>query len=202
MLPSVQAATLEELEQQKESAHKIAQEARDMGLDENHTIIVSAKELWKEADTHITNGNYEKPMERASVKYYNENDVTMLAKLMYGEGRGIPSKTQLACVGWTVLNRVDAGMGSISQVITAPNQFYYRSSFPMVSDYGYDLKALSYDILERWNNEKNGLGSDGRVLPSNYLYYHGNGRENIFRTTYKHSTATYWNYSLPTPYDS
>lgn len=192
----VYGVTLAELDKQKETAHNIAEDARSIGLSENHPIILGAKSLWENANTRILNGEYEKP----TVKYYTDNDALMLAKLMYGEGRGIKSETQLACICWTVLNRVDAGQGSISAVITAPNQFHYSSSFPTISDWGTDLKNLAYDVLERWNNEKNGLGSNGRVLPSTYMYYHGNGRENIFRDNYSFSKANFWNYSLFSPY--
>ena len=188
--------TLAELDKQKETAHSIAEDARSLGLSEDHPIILEAKSLWEDANTRILNGEYEKP----TVKYYTDNDALMLAKLMYGEGRGIKSETQLACICWTVLNRVDAGQGSISQVITAPNQFHYSSSFPTVADSGVDLVKLANDVLERWNDEKNGLGSNGRVLPTTYMYFHGNGSVNIFRDSYNFNMAKFWDYSYITPY--
>lgn len=201
-ITTVNAATYDDLEQQKTSASRIANEARSIGLDENHQIIIEAKELWADANTRIVNGDYEKPVQYALVQYYTDNDAAMLAKLMFGEGRGIGSKTQLACIVWTVLNRVDAGYGSISSVVTAKNQYHYSSGFSTTSDYGYDLKALALDVLSRWNLEKNGLVSEGRVLPSNYLFFHGNGRENIFRDNYNFSKAHFWNYSLTSPYEN
>ena len=42
-------------------------------------------------------------------KRYTETDAVMIAKTMYNEARGISSKTEIACIGWTALNRVDAG---------------------------------------------------------------------------------------------
>ena len=202
-ITTVNAATYDDLVNQKTSAHRIATEARNIGLDENHEIIVGAKELWAEADNRLAMGDYEvKKVQEPVVQYYTDNDVTMLAKLMFGEGRGIQSKTQLACIVWTVLNRVDAGYGSISSVVTAKNQYHYRSGFSTVSDYGYDLKALALDILSRWNLEKNGLTSEGRVLPTDYLYFHGTGKENKFRNNYSFSKATFWNYSLASPYEN
>lgn len=131
---------------------------------------------------------------------YTKTDAVMMAKVMFCESRGIRSKTEIACVGWTILNRVDAGYGTIYQVITKPNQFAYRAGASTTSDYGYDLVALATDVLDRWSREKAGQTSVGRVLPRGYLWYAGDGSHNYFRNKYKGGTR--WNYSLPSPYDS
>lgn len=123
----------------------------------------------------------------------------MLAKLMYGEARGIKSITEQACVAWTVLNRVDAGFGDFVTVITAPNQFFYRAHFPTVDDYGRDLVLLAEDILLRWEREKLGEEDVGRVLPPDYFWYFGDGEHNWFRNEFN-GKYTIWKYTLPTPY--
>lgn len=133
-------------------------------------------------------------------KRYTSTDAVMMARVMFLEARGIKSKTEIACVGWTILNRVDAGYGSIQKVITAPNQFAYRASASTTSDYGYDLVALATDVLDRWSREKAGQAAVGRVLPKGYLWYAGDGKHNYFRNQYKGGTR--WNYSLPSPYES
>lgn len=135
-------------------------------------------------------------------KYYTEADAVMLAKVMFLEGRGTYSKTELSCIAWTVLNRVDNGKygGSISAVVTAPNQFAYRASAPTVSDYGYDLVEIATDVLDRWSAEKAGETDVGRTLPSDYLWYAGDGSHNYFRNAYKGGVR--WNYSLPSPYEN
>ncbi len=139
-------------------------------------------------------------LEPDEVLYYSEADVQMLAKVAYCEARGIQSKTEIACVMWTILNRVDAGYAStIAGVITAPNQFAYRASAPTVSDHGYDLVALARDVLTRWNAEKNGDTGSGRVLPAGYCWYSGNGSHNYFRNAY--SGGTRWNYAWGYLYD-
>lgn len=129
--------------------------------------------------------------------YYEENDIIMLAKLMYQECGGIPSDTEKACVAWTVLNRVDDSGGTISEVVTAPNQFAYYENKP-VDD---ALYALAEDVLMRWNNEKNGEKDVGRVLPSDYLWFYGDGKHNHFRNAYQ-GNYSIWDYSLPSPYES
>lgn len=133
-------------------------------------------------------------------KQYTSTDAVMMARVMFLEARGIQSKTEIACIGWTILNRVDAGYGSIQKCITAPNQFAYRASAPTTSDYGYDLIALATDVLNRWSREKAGQAAVGRVLPKGYLWYAGDGKHNYFRNQYKGGTR--WTYSLPSPYES
>lgn len=194
------AYTYDELKERKTVAHEIAELARSIGATEDNEIILNAKRIWHDADDKMKAGDYEKP-EKEYVKYYTDSDALMLAKVTFCESRGIPSKTELACVMWTVLNRVDAGYANtISAVILAPNQFAYRSSAPTVNDYGVDLLSLAYDVLERWNKEKNGESDVGRVLPQGYLWYSGNGKHNFFRDKYRGGNV--WNYSWPTPYDS
>lgn len=129
-------------------------------------------------------------------QYYTENDVIIIAKILYNECRGLP-KLEQACVAWVILNRVDAGRfgSSISAVATAPYQFAYSSGTP-VNQAQYDI---ALDVLTRWNLEKNGQTDVGRVLPSNYLFFHGDGHHNYFKTAER--SGSYWDYSLPNPYN-
>lgn len=197
-IPTIASAvTLEDLQEQKNVAHQIAELARSIQLSEGHPIITSASKLWFEAHDNITKGNYEPEY----IQYYTPTDTLMLAKVAFCEARGITSKTEIACVMWTILNRYDDGYAnSISAVILAPNQFAYRNSAPTVSDYGIDLKELAEDVLSRWNREKNGETDVGRVLPKDYRWYSGNGHSNFFRNAYRGGAR--WNYSLPSPYES
>lgn len=129
------------------------------------------------------------------------SEAVMIAKVIYSESRGIYSQTEQACVAWTILNRVDAGYGSIYAVITAPNQFAYVPSAPTVDDYGRDLVALAQDVLDRWYREKAGETNVGRVLPQGYLWYHGDGVHNYFRNEYGNKRNV-WNYAWGTVYGS
>jgi len=189
---TVMAATYQDLVTQKETAHEIADKARELGLSESHQIIQSAKELWNEADRAIQNEVFEIEI------HYTEQDAAFLAKVAFCEARGVQSKTEIACVMWTILNRCDSGYGCIQAVVTAPKQFAYSYSAPTISGYGYDLLALARDVLYRWSKEKNGIADVGRVLPKEYLYFSGDGVHNYFRNR----TSTRWNYSLPSPYEN
>ena len=143
-------------------------------------------------------------------KLYTSSDATICAKIMYNEGRGLKSKTELACIVWTILNRVDAGYGStIQKVALAKNQFAYTAGAKTTSDYGYDLVALAKDVMDRWSKEKAGFSNVGRVLPKGYTWYYGDGKHNYFFNNYAKFTACVkarryvgggWNYSLKSPY--
>ena len=121
---------------------------------------------------------------------------------MYGEARGIKSKTEIACIGWCILNRVDAGMGkNIQSVALAANQFYYKAGAPTVSDHGYDLVALATDVLDRWSREKAGQTNVGRVLQKQYKWDAGDGAHNWFYPSWPCKRAQRWNFkSVTSPY--
>lgn len=127
-------------------------------------------------------------------KKWTEEEVIVLAKMLWGEARGIPSDTEKAACIWCVLNRVDNGMGSIVEVVTAPYQFVgYQEDHPVDPE----LKALCEDVLARWYQEKDGKTDVGRVLPSNYLFFTGDGQHNHFRNAYKNGDIWTWDYESP-----
>lgn len=130
--------------------------------------------------------------------YYTEDEVTIVAKVLYDECRGVASDTEKACIVWTICNRVDAGYGvTITDVVVAHGQFAYRRSAPVWEE----LYELAHDVLRRWNDERNGKADVGRVLPSDYLWYSGWGGHNHFRNDYN-AAYGYWDYSLTSPYSS
>lgn len=152
-------------------------------IKENGEAVGGFEEESKEEETYTT--------------YYTEDDVTILARLLYNECRGVESMTEQACVVWTVLNRVDGSEGaSISDIVTAENQFAY-SHAPLLDN----LLWLAEDVLSRWNAELNGEASVGRVLPADYKWFSGDGEHNHFRNSYS-GNYDIWDYSLPSPYES
>ena len=137
------------------------------------------------------------------VNYVNEtypNEIMMLARLVYAEGRGVASQTEQACIIWTVLNRVDTYGKSISETILAPHQFSYREDAPFYDDFGRDLRELARDVLQRWTLENMGEADVGRVLPSNYFFFASKNGHNWFRMGY--TDTEYWDYSFISPYNS
>lgn len=123
-----------------------------------------------------------------------------LAKTVWGEARGC-SATEQAGVIWCVLNRVDSDdpdfPDDILSVVSQPGQFDgYSPDYPVEED----ILALCEDVLERWKLEKMGVGSVGRVLPADYLFFEGDGTQNHFRKEYI-STGETWGWSLASPYE-
>lgn len=125
----------------------------------------------------------------------NQRDIELIAKTVYGEARGCSVVEQSAVI-WCILNRVDAGWGTIEDVVTAPYQFTgYKESNPIQGDF----VELAIDVLLRWQAEKYCIGEVGRTLPDNYLYFHGDGKQNIFRDKYSGDYNT-WGWQAINPY--
>ena len=115
-----------------------------------------------------------------------------LARLVWGEARGC-SETQQAAVVWCVLNRVDSGKfpNDILGVITQKSQFYgYDPGNPVDPE----ILTIVQDVLHRWET-----GGEGRVLPTEYLFFYGDGKENHYRTQW--DGGQHWDWSLESPYE-
>jgi hypothetical protein len=137
--------------------------------------------------------------EQAAAPPYTEETVTMCAKVVWAEARGIQSKAEQAAVIWCILNRYDAGIygSSIEEVITAPHQFAYSEESPATAE----LIELADDVLQRWLAEKTGETNVGRTLPEDYFFFEGDGAHNHYRTTYEKTGET-WDWSYTDPYNA
>lgn len=176
-------------------------------LDDETTSILPEETETYAPDTSSKESVEAEPIETEPVfdivSYVNEtysNEIMMLARVVYVEGRGVVSQTEQACIIWTVLNRVDAYGKSISETILAPHQFSYKEDAPFYDDFGRDLRELARDVLQRWTLEHMGEVDVGRVLPSNYFFFTGKNGHNWFRMEYK--GIEYWDYSFTSPYNS
>lgn len=132
-------------------------------------------------------------------KPYTNEEVTVLAKMLWGEARGVRSDMEKAACVWCVLNRLDAGNfgSSIIEVTTAPGQFAGYAAGNPVTEELYDLCE---DVLDRYFAEKSGEANAGRVLPPEYLSFHGDGVRNYFRDAFRGGNTYDW--SLDNPYQS
>lgn len=113
--------------------------------------------------------------------YYTAEDAEMIAKTVWGEARGCSTEGQ-AKVVWCILNRVDDPRfpDTIEGVVTQPWQFHgYDPNYPVTDE----ILDLTYNVLRRWNVERQGIAVV-RELPQTYVYFTGNGYENIFREVY------------------
>lgn len=123
-------------------------------------------------------------------------ELEILAKILYREARGVTDRAQQAAVVWCILNRVDDGYwgDTIEQVATYPNAFAWVPDTPVEEE----LMLLVSDVCERWNLEKSGVENVGRTLPRDYLYFTGDGERNNFTREWRGSEI--WDWSLPSPY--
>lgn len=140
----------------------------------------------------------QEPAEPEQAKLYTQDDVDMLARLIYTEARGVKSKTEQAAVVWVVLNRLDNPdrlESSIADVVTAPHQFDWRPWAPVLPEYA----TLAEDVLERWQAEKQGAVDVGRTLPAEYQYFEGWGGRNWFTAEWR--SDEFWDWSLASPYE-
>ena len=113
--------------------------------------------------------------------YFTEDDVAEVAKMLWGEARGCTRDNQIKCA-WIVCNRVDDARfpNTIQGVLSQPSQFHgYDPSYPVTSE----LYDVAFDVLTRWSYEKQGIPVR-RELAKSYLWFTGNGQENIFREVY------------------
>lgn len=129
-----------------------------------------------------------------------EDQAKILAQIIYMYGYGVSSQTQQACIGWAVLNSADAS-GYNATVYTVANNFGSYSGCPTTDAYGRDLMPLARDLIWRWKAGKNGISSNGRVMPQGYNYVWSDGTSVWFRTT-PNESGNVWNFSYSTPYSS
>lgn len=128
----------------------------------------------------------------------DETEVEMLARMIWGEARGIASDMEKAACVWCVLNRVDNPdfPDTVAAVLEQPYQFAgYSPDYPATEEH----KAIAADVLTRWMEEQAGAADVGRVLPAEYLFFTGDGEHNFFRTEYRGGVL--WNWSLENPYE-
>lgn len=128
---------------------------------------------------------FEAALERAKAAVPDEL-VELAGRTIWGEAGGIPDEAQRAAVVWCACNRADAWGVELDDVLTV-SQFHglaIRGEVPP------QHTELARDVLARWTLEAEGWQSVGRVLPSRFLYFEGNGVVNLFSTEY--GGGEYW----------
>lgn len=126
----------------------------------------------------------------------SEKEIEMIAKTVLGEA-GNCTRFEQSAVIWCILNRVDSGNQTITQVITAPNQFHGYNPKWVVKP---DIYALTIDVLTRWQLEKVGIGNVGRTLPKDFKWFYGDGKHNYFRNEFSGDYDT-WDWNCWNPYE-
>ena len=105
--------------------------------------------------------------------------VAEAALLAWGEYSGTDYAQRTAPI-WCACNRADAWGLTLEEVMHS-DAFHGLLTDREVPEEWYDLAR---ETLARWELEKMGYIDVGRTLPSEYLYFSGNGVVNVYRTEY------------------
>lgn len=133
--------------------------------------------------------------------YPTRDEVYCLARLVHGEASICTTEVK-ATVAWIVLNRVDAENypNTIREVCEQEGQFagWSRecSSVPTVEE-----REMCYQIILAWKN----FDDRYRTIPSDYLYFRGNGTTNYFTTYFTKSLSeakrNAWTFTMPNHFE-
>lgn len=149
-------------------------------------IILMRAEAPERANTGlITYETFDEALERAKAAVPDKL-AELAGRAIWGEAGGIQDEAQRAAVVWCACNRADAWDMEIGEVLTV-DQFHglaIKGKVPV------EHVELARDVLARWTLEAEGWQDVGRVLPSQYLYFEGDGRVNHFSTEY--GGGEYW----------
>lgn len=110
-------------------------------------------------------------------------DMRRLAQMVWGEARGVELKVEQEAVIWCVFNRIDDPRfpDTIAEVCTHSQFHGYDPDNPVEPEF-YDM-ALR--VWNEWNRLHLGDQTAVRTLPVEYVYFHGDGERNWFRTEYE-----------------
>lgn len=110
-------------------------------------------------------------------------DMRRLAQMVWGEARGVELKVEQEAVIWCVFNRIDDHRfpDTIAEVCTQSQFHGYDPDNPVEPEF-YDM-ALR--VWNEWNRLHLGDPTAVRTLPVEYVYFHGDGERNWFRTEYE-----------------
>lgn len=149
-------------------------------------IILMRAEAPERANTGlITYETFDEALERAKAAVPDKL-AELAGRAIWGEAGGIQDEAQRAAVVWCACNRADAWDMDIGDVLTV-DQFH---GLAIKGEVPHQHVELARDVLARWTLEAEGWQDVGRVLPSRFLYFEGDGRVNHFSTQF--GGGEYW----------
>lgn len=130
------------------------------------------------ADTPNTYPSWESVLNTA-MEAISDGLVEKAALMAWGEYSGTDYAQRTAPI-WCACNRADAWGLPLDEIMHS-DAFHGLLTEREVPAEWYDLAR---ETLARWELEKLGYIDVGRTLPSEYLYFSGNGTVNVYRTEY------------------
>lgn len=151
----------------------------------DEVMLLRAEAPEVERDGLITYQTFESALAEARATVPDEL-AELAGRAVWGEAGGIQDYAQRAAVVWCACNRADAWDMDIGDVLTV-DQFH---GLAIKGEVPAEHVELARDVLARWTLEAEGWQDVGRVLPSRFLYFGGNGVVNLFSTEY--GGGEYW----------
>lgn len=149
-------------------------------------LVLSRAAAPERANTGLaTYETFDEALERAKAAVPDEL-AELAGRAIWGEAGGIQDEAQRAAVVWCACNRADAWDMEIGDVLNV-DAFHGLAIKGEVPEQHVELAR---DVLARWTLEAEGWQDVGRVLPSRFLYFEGNGIVNLFSTEY--GGGEYW----------
>ena len=149
-------------------------------------IILMRAEAPERANTGLaTYETFGEALERAKSNIPDEL-AEWAGRAIWGEAGGIQDEAQRAAVVWCACNRADAWDMEIGDVLNV-DAFH---GLAIKGEVPPQHVELARDVLAGWTLEAEVWQDVGRVLPSQYLYFEGDGRVNHYSTEY--GGGEYW----------
>ena len=149
-------------------------------------LVLSRAVAPERANTGLaTYETFDEALERAKAAVPDEL-AELAGRAIWGEAGGIQDEAQRAAVVWCACNRADAWDMDIGDVLNV-DQFH---GLAIKGEVPPQHTELARDVLARWTLEAEGWQDVGRVLPSQYLYFEGDGRVNHYSTQF--GGGEYW----------
>ena len=141
-------------------------------------------------------------------------DARILALSIQGEAALAQTTAEKAAVAWVMLNALEcneyglAAVHSVADIVENPAAIQGYTSLKKRGDEPEaEYLELAIDVLARYAMERAGWEWTGRVIPSTYHWWMGDGyRTNYFCDVYHGGSLTTakahaWDWSLPDPYE-
>lgn len=111
-----------------------------------------------------------------------EDDIVLLAKMLYMEAGVSNTFSQIAACADCALFRVEAGYGTLRQVITAPGQFVgYSANYPVDARmYNIAKDTMLRHELAAWERDTFGFTLVSTTIPGDFMWFTGDGCKNTF----------------------
>lgn len=181
---------------------------------EEVTEVIETELITEPVETESQESAWDRAFAQAKASV-NMADAKILALSIQGEAALARTTAEKAAVAWVILNAIECeeyGFGTIRSVSDVVKNPAAIQGYTTLKKRGVQPEAeyleLAVDVLARYAMEKAGWEWVGRVIPSTYHWWMGDGyRINYFCDSYHYGSlatakAHAWDWSWTSPYDN